>query len=125
VSGLPWVRLDSNFPWNPKVVALTLEKEGHRALAVYTFGLAFSGSHGSDGFIPKHMLGLIHGRPADARKLVEHRFWLPTDGGWTINGWDEKQPSTEETQRRRKRAQDAAAVRWAKAKEGGDGLQAS
>jgi hypothetical protein len=125
VTGLPWVRLDSAFPWNPKVVALTLEKDGHRALAVYCCGLAFSGSQGSDGFIPFHMLNLIHGRQADAKKLVDHGFWIPEKGGWSINGWGEKQPSTEEHALRRKRAQEAAAARWNKKRGETDGLQAS
>jgi hypothetical protein len=120
MAGLPWVRLDSAFPFNPKVQALIGEKDGHRAIAVYVCGLSYSGLNGTDGFIPKHSLTSIHGRAADANRLVSHHFWIPQEGGWLINGWDEKQPSTEETQRRRKRAQDAAAVRWDKKKGGAD-----
>jgi hypothetical protein len=118
VSGLPWVRLDTSFPFNPKVQALVSEKEGHRALAVYCCGLSFAGLNGTDGFIPAHSLASIHGRQTDAKRLVEHHFWVPTKGGWDINGWAEKQPSTEEHQRRKQRAKDAAAERWRKKREG-------
>ena len=45
--------------------------------------------------------------------LVEFGFWVPQPGGWLINGWDEFQQSTEETQIRRKRAQAMAETRWA------------
>ena len=44
---------------------------------------------------------------------MEFGFWIPRPGGWLINGWDEHQQSTEETQLRRKRAQALAETRWA------------
>jgi hypothetical protein len=41
--------------------------------------------------------------PADAQKLVEVGLWHETvDGGWEINGWAERQESTDETQARRR-----------------------
>lgn len=120
MSGLPWVRLDSAFPFNPKVLALVAETGGRAAGFSYLCGLAFSGLNGSDGYLPTHALGAIHGKKGDAAKLVDHHFWVPTTGGWSINGWDEKQPSTEATQQRRKRAQDAALIRWHGPKEGRD-----
>lgn len=110
---LPWVRLDSAFPFNPKVQALIGEPGGHRAVTLYVCGLSFCGLNGTDGFIPKHSLTSIHGRNADATKLVDHGFWIPQQGGWIVNGWAEKQVSSEEHEKRRKRAQAAAAVRWA------------
>jgi hypothetical protein len=109
VTGLPWVRLDSAFPFNPKVQALLAEPGGHRAVTVYLCGLSYSGLNGN---LPAHALTSIHGKRADAAKLVDHNFWIPAQGGWDIHGWIEKQPSTEETQLRRKRAQDAALIRW-------------
>lgn len=118
MTGLPWVRLDSAFPFNPKVQALVAEPGGHRAVTVYLCGLSYAGLNGTDGYLPTHSLPSIHGRKADAAKLVEHHFWLPTQGGWDIHGWAEKQPSTEETQLRRKRAQDAALIRWHGPKKG-------
>lgn len=110
---LPWVRLDTAFPYNPKLLAmLTAERDGHRTALVYLCGLAYAGAHGTDGFIPKEALPYIHARPADAGRLVRYVFWCEQPGGWLINGWDEFQESNAETQARRARAQAAAQARW-------------
>jgi len=109
---LQWVRLDTSFPFNPKVLGLLGASGGHRAAAVYLFGLSYAGMHGTDGFLPAQALGVFHGRGGDAELLVDHDLWLPVSGGWQIHGWADKQQSTEETRRRRQRAQDAAMVRW-------------
>ena len=55
MSGLKWVRLDTAFPDNQKVLHL-VEDNAWRAIANYTFGLAYSGRQGNDGFIPKPAL---------------------------------------------------------------------
>lgn len=109
---LPWVRLDTAFPFNQKLLAMLRRKDGHRAAFVYLCGLSISGGQGSDGFVSAESLPFAHGRNADAALLVEFGFWVPQPGGWLINGWDEFQQSTEETQLRRKRAQAAAEIRW-------------
>lgn len=109
---LPWVRLDTAFPYNPKLLAMLGEKDGHRAAFVYLCGLSYSGAHGTDGFIPREALSFCHGRSNDAVTLVSHGFWWEQPGGWLINGWDEFQESNEDTQRRRVRAQAGAAARW-------------
>ena len=109
---LPWVRLDTAFPYNPKLLAMATEKDGHRAGLVYVCSLAYSGAHGTDGFIPNEALPFIHGRAVDAERLVRNGFWRPQPGGWLINGWTEFQETNAETQERRKRAQDAAHKRW-------------
>jgi hypothetical protein len=122
VSGLPWIRFDTSLPDNPKILDLVDMRDGRSAGFVYCCGLAYSGKHGTDGFIPRSALARVNGRPADAARLVEVRLWIETDGGWQINGWDERQPSTEETQARRERAQKAASVRWSKGKRGPQGV---
>lgn len=114
--GLPWVRLDTGFPTNPKILALLKEREGHRAAFVYLSSLAYSGQHGTDGFVSEEALPFVHGRTQDARQLVKVGLWIDQPGGWIVNGWTEKQESTTETQQRRKRAQAAAQSRWDKEK---------
>lgn len=109
---LPWVRLDTAFPYNPKLLAMLAEKDGHRTALVYLCSLAYSGAHGTDGFIAREALPFIHGRQSDADRLVRHVFWRAQSGGWLINGWLEFQESSTETQERRKRAQAAAHARW-------------
>lgn len=111
---LPWVRLDTAFPMNQKLNAMLRCKDGHRAAFVYVCGLAVSGAQGSDGFISPESLMWCHGRQADVDLLVRFEFWMPQHGGgWLINGWTEHQQTTEETQRRRERAQALAEMRWA------------
>jgi hypothetical protein len=109
---LPWVRLDTAFPYNPKLLAMLAEKDGHRAGLVYVCSLGYSGAHGTDGFIPREALPFVHGRAADAERLVRHGFWHEQPGGWLIHGWLEFQESSDETQQRRRKAQAAAQARW-------------
>ena len=109
---LPWVRLDTSLPSNPKILALLQRKEGHRAAFAYICGLAYSGAHGLDGFLTKECVTFIHCRISDAQLLCQFGLWIPVTGGWQINGWTEFQQSNEETQRRRERAEAGAAARW-------------
>jgi len=110
--GLQWVRLDTTFPRNHKMLALLGGKDGHRVGFVYMCGLAYAGEAATDGFIPREALPLIHGRPADALRLVEIRLWHADPGGWLIHDWSEFQPSTDETKERSNRARAAAMARW-------------
>ncbi len=84
MSGLAWVRLDTAFPRNHKVLAAVEAKDGHRAM----------------------------GRQADADRLVDVGLWQLVNGGWQINDWADYQQSNEETKRRKARARAAAEVRW-------------
>lgn len=112
--GLPWVRLDTQFASNPKLLELVAEKKW-RAAFVYPASLAYSGSHGTCGYITDTAFPFIHATKAEANALVEVGLWLPAQGGWDINGWDEFQMVDEAAQKRRDRAKKAAAARWAKA----------
>ena len=112
---LPWVRLDTQFAQNPKILSLIADKK-HRAAFAWVCSLGYSGSQGTDGFLPSGCLPFVHATKADAADLVEVQLWHETIGGWVINDWSDYQQSTEETAQRKKRAQDAAAKRWAKAK---------
>lgn len=109
--GLPWVRLDTQFPSNPKVLAL-VEQKKFRAAFVYISSLAYAGSHGTDGFLPAASLPFLHATRADAKSLVDVGLWDPVDGGWEVHDWSEFQPSNAETQARKQRAIDAARRRW-------------
>ncbi|SNR32805.1 hypothetical protein [Blastococcus mobilis] len=105
MAGLPWIRFDTDLPDNPKVLALIARRGGQAAAFVYCCGLAYSGRHGTDGFIPAAALPRVHGRRADATALVAVGLWDETDDGWFIHGWDEYQQasSTSEVIRGKKR----------------------
>jgi hypothetical protein len=91
---LPWVRLDTGLPDHPKVLEL-IESKKHRAALAFVFGLAYSGRHETDGFIPKMALPFLHATRADATALVDSRLWHYTEGGYQINDWEEYQPTSE------------------------------
>lgn len=112
MAGMAWVRLDTAFPMNHKILHLVEDKRW-RAIANYTFGLAYAGGQGTDGFIPKSALPFVHGTSREASQLYEVGLWLPSQGGWDVNGWSEFQPSNEENAARSARAKAAAAKRWA------------
>lgn len=109
---LPWVRLDTAFPRNHKLLALLTERDGYRAALVYVCSLSYSGEQGTAGFIPDLALPFIHGRPADASRLVARGFWDPVPGGWNVHDWDQFQAAGAEAEARSKKAQAAAYVRW-------------
>lgn len=109
--GLPWVRLDTQFAANPKMLYL-IEDKKYKAAFVWVASLGYAGAHGTDGFLPSACLPLLHATKADAKALVEVGLWLTCVGGWEINSWSEFQPSNEETQERKKRAREAALRRW-------------
>jgi hypothetical protein len=113
--GLPLVRLDTQWPQNPKFLMLAEEKKW-RAIAVYMAGLGYCGVHGTNGYLPAVALPFLHGTKREAMELVEKLLWHPAQGGWQINGWAEFQPSTEEMEERSKKAREAAQIRWAKAR---------
>ena len=76
MSGLPWVRLDTNCFSHDKTLWLIDQRDGYRAWAVYTFGLAYAGGHGTDKI---------------AQLLVEARLWEYAEGGWQIRNWEQRQ----------------------------------
>lgn len=102
--GLPWVRLDTQFPSNPKVLELAGGKKW-RAAFVYVASLAYAGQHGTDGYIPAAALPFIHATRSEADALVSVGLWVMSPNGWDINGWDEFQVSDEAARKRRERAQ--------------------
>lgn len=115
---LPWVRLDTAFPLNPKVLMLVEDKKW-QSITVYIAGLAYSGAQGTGGFLPASCLPFLHGTKRNATDLVHTGLWLGRPGGWDINGWAEFQPSSEEHEDRKRKAKAAAEIRWAKAREKG------
>lgn len=84
---LEWVRLDANIASHDKVVSLVGKRNGYRAACVYMFSLGWSGGHGTDGFIPKAALPLLHGTVPIAEMLVSERLWEPADGGYRIRNY--------------------------------------
>ena len=111
---LPWIRLDTSMPDNPKILELLAERDGHRAAFVWTCCLTYCGKHGTDGFLPRNAAPFVHGKSADFARLVAVGLLNAVPGGWEVHGWNEFQESNEATQARSERARRAAAARWSK-----------
>ena len=111
---LPWIRLDTSMPDNPKLLGLLTEKDGHRAAFVWICCMAYAGKHETAGFIPREAVSRVNGRSADMARLVAAGMLTECAGGWDVKGWDEYQLSDESASARRERAKKAAAARWSK-----------
>lgn len=107
---LPWVRLDTQFPTNPKVLTL-VEDRKWRALFAFTCSLSYSGAHGTDGFIPRSALPFVHASTRDAADLVSVGLWHTDKKGWVVNDWADYQQTQAETS-------DALAAKRAGSKKG-------
>lgn len=111
MSGLPWVRLDSAFPHNWKILDLIAERK-HKAVCVYVFGLSYCGAQGTGGYIPRRALMHLHGGKADAATLVQAGLWEEAEEGWLVHDWDHYQPSVEVGESISERARTAICTRW-------------
>lgn len=88
---LPWVRLDSNIASHDKVLALLADRDGAKAFTLYVCALGWSGGHGTDGLVPRHVLPLIHGNERLARQLEKHGLWREATTGWHIHNYELRQ----------------------------------
>jgi Na+/glutamate symporter len=116
MAGLPWIRLDTGFPSNAKILGLIADRKRHAAFG-YVCALAWSGGQGTDGFIPEVALPLMHLNPESALSLCTAGLFQPVLGGYQINDWSEYQQSTTETAARSTKAQAAARSRWEQARQ--------
>ena len=114
---LPWVRLATDMPDNPKILELLDMRGGSHTAFVYLCSLSFCGKKGTYGTIPKASLPFIHATLKDAKTLVSVGLWEATKTGWEVHDWDVYQPSKEYVEERKDRARKAARARWDKAPE--------
>lgn len=111
MTNMRWIRLDTGFPMNPKILELVGARQ-HRAIAVYVCGLAYAGAQGSEGWLPFAALSHIHGRKTDAEMLCKVGLWMKRPHGWEIHDWLDYQPTNETMTLRTERAKAAALTRW-------------
>jgi hypothetical protein len=109
--GLPWVRLDTQFASNPKILELAGGRQW-RAAFVFVCSLAYCGLHGSDGYIPSGALPFLHASKNDAKALEKVGLWEPDLGGWRVHDWAKFQQSDDESHTRREHYREMANRRW-------------
>lgn len=110
-----WLRLDTDYAENPKLVKLKMRRH-FGAIALWPEALAYSVRHLTDGWIPEPMPGMWGYRPSDPLRLVEVELWIPMEygdaGGWLIKDYADYQPSREHWQQVSEAKRKAAAARW-------------
>lgn len=113
MSGLPWVRLDTDFAHNPKTLNLIAQGRW-RAVVVYVSALGWCQSHATDGHVPVAALPLIHATRKEAQHLVEAGMWHPSDigGGWIVNDWAEYQPTDVFRKAQAQKSKRGNCIRW-------------
>ena len=90
---LPWVRLDSNIATHDKILHLLADASTVKwqAAASYMFAMGWSGGQGTDGFVPRAALPMVHGTPKTARLLEKYHLWEEVTAGWQIKNFTERQ----------------------------------
>ena len=78
---LPWVRMDTQWPHNPKFLVLVEEKR-FKAITVYWGSIAWSGAQGLNGFLPAYALSslvqLLRGRNPYRENHFERQAYAAT-----------------------------------------------
>ncbi len=96
---MSWVRLEDDFPENPKII-----EAGPVASWTHIKAIAFCNRQLTDGFISHATVRWMSGA-ASAKVLVRVGLWETTKGGYLIHDYLEYQPSKAEVMdRRAKRA---------------------
>lgn len=111
MAGRQWIRLDTTFFDNSKIVDL-VDAGQHRVIVTHLSGMCHAGKAGTDGYIRENALRRFAGTRKDATVLVESGLWIPAPGGWNVNDWMEYQGTDEAAQMRSDRARKAAEKRW-------------
>jgi hypothetical protein len=88
---MAWFRVDDSLAMHPKVLAA-----GARAMGLWTLAGSWSSYYLTDGFIPRHVVGFLGGKQADADKLVQVGLWRAADGGYLFHDWHKYQPTSTE-----------------------------
>lgn len=123
---LQWIRFDTTFPDNPKIMDL-VDRNLHRVVVAHVSMMCHLGKTETDGFFADGALRRYAITKKDATIATESGLWVPAPGGWAINGWAEHNPVDAAAAARSDKARKAAEKRWSEQRRGGDdyGLQAN
>lgn len=111
MAGLKWIRFDTSFPDNAKVMDL-VDRNQHRVIVAHVSMMCHVGKTGTDGYFPEGALRRYAITKKDAYTAADSGLWIPAQGGFAINDWDEYQVADEAAQARSDKARRAAQKRW-------------
>lgn len=92
-----WYRKDVGWVDHPKVLELLSMRDGFRAVVVWDASIAYAARHGTDGVIRPSVLPRIHGRKADAERLVKVGLWDEHPEGWAVHDFADYQQLSQVT----------------------------
>lgn len=96
--GLPWVRLDSNIASHDKILDLLGRKNGRGIAFSYLCCIAYGGLNDTDGHVPFAALPFVHATRADMATLVSVGLLTPTQRGWQVVNYGDRQQLSTTTQ---------------------------
>lgn len=77
-----WFRVDDKLWGNQKWLAVS-----PAARALWVTAGSWCGDQLTDGYVPRHVLSTLAGRPRDAAELVAAGLWKPEENGWRFHDW--------------------------------------
>lgn len=105
--GLVDDKLHSSVKWR-------MATKGGRAL--WITALSWCMDQLTDGHVPKGMLRMLDGSPADARSLVTVGLWEMGDSGWQFHDWQDYQPDAASIRAKREKESEGGQIgnhiRW-------------
>lgn len=102
---MTWFKVDDNLADHPKALAA-----GNAALGLWVRAGSWCGRQLTDGFVPDAVVASL-GTRSQANKLVEVGLWNKVLGGYLFHEWEERQPTRDEVEHRRKLDRERLA-RW-------------
>lgn len=93
---MSWFRVDDKLWGHPKWLATPI-----RARGLWVTAGSWSASQDTDGYVPRHVLGVLGAGAKDAAALVASGLWAVEDDGWRFHKWTEFQPDAASTKARR------------------------
>lgn len=104
---MTWFKVDDKLAFHPKVIGA-----GNAAIGLWVRAGAWSADQLTDGQIPKPMIAVLGGRPADARALVDAGLWTDEGDRYQMHDWRDYQPSKADKQENKARGTLGAHRRW-------------
>jgi hypothetical protein len=112
MAGLQWIRLDTTFPDNPKIMDL-VDNNQHRVVVAHVSMMCHIGKTETDGYFSEGALRRYAITKKDAGIAVECGLWIPKPGGgFAVNDWAESNPVDAAALARSEKARKAAEKRW-------------
>lgn len=102
---MPWFLVDDDLAFHPKAAAA-----GDAALGLWTRAGSYCSKYLTEGFVSTTALRQLHARPAQVRALIDAGLWVEVDGGYRFHQWEERQPSREEVEERRRKRSESGRI---------------